>query len=187
MEIPGTLVSRNLGGSYIYIYIYNTFTNIYIYIYSFSWGFIYGFTSICFSPLKLPGPNFSPARPPAVALPPALPPRAAPRPAVPPPAPPGRARLSDRSPRPAIAVDRRGGPDRETPPGGSPCHTVDGCEIHFAPPKKPGNDNSPVNTRKQWFPMVSKWCRILSIHSIKPPVFFLAWCEKLGSWVFSWL
>ena len=39
-------------------------------------------------------------------------------------------------------------------------------EIHFAPPKKPWNDDSPVNTNKQWFPMVSKWCRILSMHSM---------------------
>ena len=36
-------------------------------------------------------------------------------------------------------------------------------EIHFAPPKKPWNDNSPVNTNNQWVPMFSK-CRILSIH-----------------------
>ena len=34
-----------------------------------------------------------------------------------------------------------------------------------APPKKPWNDDSPVNTNNQWFPMVSKWCRISSIHS----------------------
>ena len=25
--------------------------------------------------------------------------------------------------------------------------TVDGCEIHFAPPKKPCNDDSPINTQ----------------------------------------
>ena len=31
--------------------------------------------------------------------------------------------------------------------------------------EKPWNDDSPVNTSKQWFPMVSKWCGILSIHS----------------------
>ena len=35
-----------------------------------------------------------------------------------------------------------------------------------APPKKPWNDDSPANTNKQWFLMVSKWCRISSIHSI---------------------
>ena len=29
-----------------------------------------------------------------------------------------------------------------------------------------GMNDSPVNTNKQWLPMVSKWCRILSIHSI---------------------
>ena len=34
-----------------------------------------------------------------------------------------------------------------------------------APPKRPWRDDSPVNTNKQWFPMVSKWGRILSIHS----------------------
>ena len=44
--------------------------------------------------------------------------------------------------------------------------TVDGCEIHFAPPKRPWNEHSPVNTGKSWFPIVSKWCRILSIHSM---------------------
>ena len=43
---------------------------------------------------------------------------------------------------------------------------VDGCEIHFAAPKKPWHDDSPVNTNEKWFPMVSKWCRIVSIHSI---------------------
>ena len=34
-----------------------------------------------------------------------------------------------------------------------------------APPTKPWNDVSLVNINKQWFPMVSKWCRILSTHS----------------------
>ena len=33
-----------------------------------------------------------------------------------------------------------------------------------APPKNPWNDGSLVNTNRPWFPMVSKWCRILSIH-----------------------
>ena len=42
--------------------------------------------------------------------------------------------------------------------------TVDGRNP--APLKKPQNDESPVNTNEQWFPMVSKWCRISSIHSI---------------------
>ena len=45
-------------------------------------------------------------------------------------------------------------------------HTVDGRNP--APPEKPWNDDSPVNTNKQWLPMVSKWCRILSIHSREP-------------------
>ena len=35
-----------------------------------------------------------------------------------------------------------------------------------APPKKPWNDDSPVNANEQWFATVSKWCRISSIHSI---------------------
>ena len=48
-------------------------------------------------------------------------------------------------------------------------HTVDGRNP--APPKKPWNDDSPVNTNTQWFPMVSKWCRISSIHSRFPPGF----------------
>ena len=43
-------------------------------------------------------------------------------------------------------------------------HTVDGRNP--APPKKPWNDDSPVNTHKHWFFVVSKWCRISSIHSI---------------------
>ena len=36
----------------------------------------------------------------------------------------------------------------------------------FTPPEKPGNDDSLVNTNQQWLPMVSKWCRISSIHSM---------------------
>ena len=48
-------------------------------------------------------------------------------------------------------------------------HTVDGRNP--APPKRPRNDDYPPNTNKQWFPIVSKWCRISSIHSIVP--FFL--------------
>ena len=43
-------------------------------------------------------------------------------------------------------------------------NTVDGQNP--APPKKPWNDDSSVNTHKQWFLMVSKWCRISSIHSM---------------------
>ena len=39
-----------------------------------------------------------------------------------------------------------------------------GCEIHFAPPKKLWNTHSPVNTSKQWFPMVSKWCKMDIVH-----------------------
>ena len=33
-----------------------------------------------------------------------------------------------------------------------------------AAPKKPCNDDSPVHTNKQWFPMFFRWCRIPSIH-----------------------
>ena len=42
--------------------------------------------------------------------------------------------------------------------------TVDGQNP--ATPEKPWNDDSPLNTSKQWLPMVSKWCRISSIHGI---------------------
>ena len=40
--------------------------------------------------------------------------------------------------------------------------TVDGRNP--APPKKPWNDDSHVNDDKQWFPMVSSWCRSLPTH-----------------------
>ena len=49
----------------------------------------------------------------------------------------------------------------------SPTHpgpTVDGRNP--APPKKSWNDDSLVHTNKKLFPLVSKWCRISSIHSI---------------------
>ena len=32
--------------------------------------------------------------------------------------------------------------------------------------RNPLKDDSPVNTSKQWFPMVLRWCRISSIHSL---------------------
>ena len=38
---------------------------------------------------------------------------------------------------------------------GSEATAVDGRT--FAPPEKPWNDGSPVNTNKHWLPMVSKW------------------------------
>ena len=41
-------------------------------------------------------------------------------------------------------------------------------EIHFALPKKPWDDDSLVNTNKQWSPMVLIWRRTLSIHSSSP-------------------
>ena len=44
-------------------------------------------------------------------------------------------------------------------------YTVDGCEIHFAPPKNPWND-SPAIPRNNGFNHGFEWCRILSIHSI---------------------
>ena len=60
-------------------------------------------------------------------------------------------------------------------------------KIHFAPPKKPWNDDSRVNTNAQWFSMVAKWCRISSIHSIsvcfcKIHVVLLSFC-RLGTLV----
>ena len=42
--------------------------------------------------------------------------------------------------------------------------TVDGRNP--APPTKPWNYVFPVNSNAQWFLMVSKWCRISSIHSM---------------------
>ena len=36
-------------------------------------------------------------------------------------------------------------------------------EIRFAPPQRPGKDDSPVNA-KEWFPMVSKWCEMDFVH-----------------------
>ena len=41
---------------------------------------------------------------------------------------------------------------------------LDGRNLALA--KTPWNDDSPVNTNKPWFSMVSKWCRISSIHSM---------------------
>ena len=45
---------------------------------------------------------------------------------------------------------------RTNPPATKANHNVPSIlwidEIHFAPPKKPWNDESPVNTNKQWFP-----------------------------------
>ena len=46
-------------------------------------------------------------------------------------------------------------------------------EIHFAPPKKPWNDDSPVNTNKQWFPSFP------SAALIDPSLFSLGW-QALG-------
>ena len=59
--------------------------------------------------------------------------------------------------------------------------TVDGRNP--APPKKPWNDESPVNANKQWFLMVSKWCRISSIHSMVHSAFSFVprtqfWCPS---------
>ena len=42
---------------------------------------------------------------------------------------------------------------------------VDGCEIHFAPPKKPWNDDSPANTTNDgvsWFQSGAKWISSIS-------------------------
>ena len=49
----------------------------------------------------------------------------------------------------------------------SQTHTVDGQKP--APPIKPVNEASPVNTNKQWFFMVSRRCRIFPIHSMVLP------------------
>ena len=47
----------------------------------------------------------------------------------------------------------------------TPCLTMLWMDkIHFAPPKKPWN---PANTNEQCLSMVSKWCRISSIHGIQ--------------------
>ena len=47
-------------------------------------------------------------------------------------------------------------------------HSLSLCmdEIHFAPPKKPWNVDSAVNTNHQWFVMAFKWFRISSSHSM---------------------
>ena len=48
-------------------------------------------------------------------------------------------------------------------------NTVDGCEIHKTHHRSETlvSDDSPVNANKQFFqPWFSKWCRILSIHSM---------------------
>ena len=49
------------------------------------------------------------------------------------------------------------------------------------PKKNLWNDDIPVNTKKEWFLMVSKWCRILSIHSTSHawPDLFIALGMKL--------
>ena len=60
-------------------------------------------------------------------------------------------------------------------------HTVDGRNP--APPKKPWNDDSLVNANKQWFPMASKWCRILSTHSIIFCVPPLLVGQEVGGWL----
>ena len=44
--------------------------------------------------------------------------------------------------------------------------TYEWFQIHFAPPENFWNDDSLAKANKQWFPMVLKWCKILSIHSI---------------------
>ena len=45
-------------------------------------------------------------------------------------------------------------------------HSVDGPNSAPPKPKNPWNDDSPVNTNEQRLPMVSKWCRISSTHSM---------------------
>ena len=55
--------------------------------------------------------------------------------------------------------------------GFSPCfhraiHVGFTIQRNPAPPQNPWNDDSPASTNKQWVLMVSKWCRISSIHSM---------------------
>ena len=53
---------------------------------------------------------------------------------------------------------------RKTKTSHAKAHTVDGRNP--TPPRKPCNNGSPVNTSKQWLPMLSKCCeRISFIHS----------------------
>ena len=58
--------------------------------------------------------------------------------------------------------------------------TVDGRNP--APPQRPWKDDCPVNTNKQWFPIVLKWCKISSIHSMmtlhaeETYYVFVDWC-----------
>ena len=44
--------------------------------------------------------------------------------------------------------------------------TVDGRNP--APPEKPRNHDSLVNTNRQWFPIVSKWCEMDFVHPQSP-------------------
>ena len=44
-------------------------------------------------------------------------------------------------------------------------NTVDGGEFHFAPFRNLVSDDSPLNANKQWFSMVSQWCKVSSMHS----------------------
>ena len=53
-----------------------------------------------------------------------------------------------------------------------------------APPKNPWNDDSLVNTNRPWCPMVSKWCRILSIHGMaRVSICRLSVCRLRGLFV----
>ena len=60
--------------------------------------------------------------------------------------------------------------------------TVDGRNP--APPKNPWNDDSLVNTNELRFSMVSKWCRILCIHSITMlvPTVRVRWVLLMSIW-----
>ena len=51
------------------------------------------------------------------------------------------------------------------------CHYCGWTKSISHHPRNPRMMTPPANTNKQWFPMVSKWCRILSIHSIM----FISW------------
>ena len=64
--------------------------------------------------------------------------------------------------------------------------TVDGHNP--APLKERWKDDSLVNPNKQWFPMVSKWCRISSIHSITIAIQDIVMTAEMGQTAAtSWL
>ena len=51
-----------------------------------------------------------------------------------------------------------------------------------APPKTPSKDDSPVNTKKHWFPAVSKWHEMDFVH---PQCFFIFPRGRKTTWKFT--